>query len=96
MTDLTTFSVPCYNAKDGCTSIINYQAEPGSRPLRKICPTCMAVGAPSERSGLFSRTPKGRGDIPKHFMEYGAEPLYQVTVWPKASFFTGGRVSNHA
>lgn len=93
MTDLDLFRVPCFNASDGCKSMIEYFGEPGSRPLRKVCARCMNFGAPSERSGVFGRVPRGRGDIPKHFMEYGAEPLYAVTARPMASFFAGGRVS---
>jgi len=87
--DLVLFRVPCYNAKDGCKATVEYLAEPGSKPLRKLCTCCFERGAPSERTGVFGAVPRGRGDIPKHFMEYGSEPLYEVTVWPRASFING-------
>ena len=93
---LVPFTVPCYNRKDGCPSIVEYMDEPGSKPRRKLCPCCFERGAPSERMGIFGAVPRGRGDIPKHFMEYGSEPLYEVTVWPRASFINGGRIALHS
>lgn len=93
---LVLFRVPCYNAEQGCKSVVEYEGEAGSKPVRKICTYCQEHGAPLERSGVLGPQLRRKDPtIPKHFQAYGSEILYEITVWPKASYFSGGRVSNH-
>jgi hypothetical protein len=91
---LVVMRVPCHNSKDGCRSVVEYKGEEGSKPLKKICARCQEHGAPKERVGVLGpQLRKVDPKIPKHFMQYGAEVLYEVTCWPMAPFYSHGRVS---
>ena len=83
--------VCCYNVKDGCKNTVSYM---GVKPVRKLCSICQESGAPSERilSGfsLEKHITKGKAPPVKGVYDYGGEPVFAVTCWPKT--FSGGRV----
>ena len=82
-------SVPCYNTKDGCTNKVQYM---GAKPVPKLCIFCLETGAPSERRSLgfnFDKMRRAAQTIPEGgYHNYGGEPVYAVTAWPK-TFFDG-------
>jgi hypothetical protein len=91
---LVVMRVPCHNSKDGCRSVVEYEGEEGSKPLKKICARCQGHGAPLERVGVSGpQVRKSNPKIPKHFMQYGSDMLYEITAYPMAPFYSHGRVS---
>lgn len=88
--------VPCLNMKDGCKATIMYM---GVMPIRKLCPTCLECGMPSERvtAGYnFSKEVKSRkitARVPSGFYD-PAGPIVACTVYMKTQ--NGGRVLPHS
>ena len=95
--------VPCLNMKDGCKATVMYM---GVRPaagersprIRKLCPTCLECGMPSERvtAGYnFSKEMKSRkitARMPDGFFD-PAGPIVACTVYMRTQ--NGGRVLPH-
>lgn len=82
--------VPCFNARDGCRSVVHYM---GTKAVRKICRNCLEYNAPLERK-YAGAVPKGKIrdlKIPG-FWGDNRGPLVEITARPKAAFWANGRV----